>query len=503
MPQMGVSVAEGTIVAWHKQVGDPVREDETLCEISTDKIDSDLPAPASGTLLEILVDVEQTVEVGAVLARIATQSPAGEDGPELAPAAAPEPAIAGAPAAAPESAIAGAPTGTPESAIAGAPAATPEPAIAAARGEPRSPAPPTEHRHYSPVVLRIARREGIDLSQVPGSGRSGRVRKQDVLDFVHAGGSPDGNGNGNGPVHAHGSSPARAPEQRESPERPEPPQQRELPERPEPPQQRELPERPEPPQQRELPQRPEPPLHIESPYREPEAAQRSSETSPSDQPERLSRMRRSIAEHMVRSLSTAAHCTSIVEVDMSAIEAARAPLGLSYLPFIARCTIDALRAHPDLNATLEGETLTRHHSVDLGIAVSLQQDGLIVPVVRDAHELSHEGLARRIAELARRARSGELTADEVGGGSFTITNPGGYGTLASTPIINQPQVAILDLEAVVKRPVVVTDEAGRDSIAIRLMVYLCLSWDHRALDGAIAARFLSTLRAAAESWGRT
>jgi 2-oxoglutarate dehydrogenase E2 component (dihydrolipoamide succinyltransferase) len=169
---------------------------------------------------------------------------------------------------------------------------------------------------------------------------------------------------------------------------------------------------------------------------------------------------------------------------------------------VARCTIEALRAHPELNATLEGETLTRHRSVNLGVAVSLGEDGLIVPVVHDAQDLSHEGLAGRIAELARRARAGELSADDVRGGTFTITNPGGYGTLASTPIINQPQVAILDLEAVVKRPVVVTDDAGRDSIAIRPMAYLCLSWDHRALDGALAARFLSTLRARIESWGR-
>lgn len=212
-------------------------------------------------------------------------------------------------------------------------------------------------------------------------------------------------------------------------------------------------------------------------------------------------MRRSIAAHMVESLRTAAHCTSIAEADMSRIEAARRALGLTYLPFVARCAIDALRAHPDLNATLEGETLTRHASVHLGIAVSLGEEGLIVPVIHDAQELSHEGLATRIAELARRARAGELNADEVRGGTFTITNPGGYGTLASTPIINQPQVAILDLEAVVKRAVVLTDEQGRDSLAIRPMTNLCLSWDHRALDGALAARFLGAVRARIENWG--
>jgi 2-oxoglutarate dehydrogenase E2 component (dihydrolipoamide succinyltransferase) len=187
---------------------------------------------------------------------------------------------------------------------------------------------------------------------------------------------------------------------------------------------------------------------------------------------------------------------------MSAVQAARQALGLTYLPFIARCAIDALRAHPELNATLEGESLTVHRAVNLGIAVSLDREGLVVPVIHDAQDLSHEGLARRIAELARRARSGQLSPDDVRGGTFTITNPGAYGTLASTPIINQPQVAILDLEAVVKRAIVVTDGAGQDSIAIRPMTYLCLSWDHRALDGALAAQFLATLRARIESWGR-
>jgi len=326
------------------------------------------------------------------------------------------------------------------------------------RAEPTAAAGPENGagRHYSPVVLRIAAREGIDLTQVPGSGRGGRVRKQDVLAFLRRQSAPQGA-----------------------------------------------------------------PLHIESPYREEEPPPQAAEVSETaaagaahdappaapaqehgqgDVSEPLSRMRRSIAEHMVRSLHTAAHCTSITEADMSGVEAARRRLGLSYLPFVARCVIDALRAHPQLNATLEGQTLTRHHDVNLGIAVSLGEQGLMVPVVHRAHELSHEGLAERIADLARRARSGGLTPDEVRGGTFTITNPGGFGTLASTPIINQPQVAILDLEAVVKRAVVLTDDAGRDSIAIRPMTNLCLSWDHRALDGALAAGFLRTLRRRLEDW---
>jgi 2-oxoglutarate dehydrogenase E2 component (dihydrolipoamide succinyltransferase) len=430
MPQMGVSVAEGTVVVWHKQPGDWVQANETICEITTDKIDCEVPAPVSGRVVELLVEHEQTVPVGTPLARIATDALAGE----------PHPAEH-----LPEQPAANAPT--PAEVTSARPAVD-----ASSQSAGDAPA-----RHYSPVVQRIAHREGVDLAEVPGTGRGGRVRKQDVLAFVKNRAA----GNGNDPA----------------------------------------------------------PLHIESPYREDEPPAGAEEPG-SDQPqpasdqsrpgedpgepsERLSRMRRSIAAHMVESLHTAAHCTSIIEADMSRIEAARERLGLSYLPFVARCAVDALRAHPELNATLEGETLTRHRQVHLGIAVSLGADGLIVPVIHDAQDLSHEGLAKRIAELATRARAGELSADDVRGGTFTITNPGGYGTIASTPIINQPQVAILDLEAVVRRPVAVTDEQGGEAVAIRPMTNLCLSWDHRALDGALAAQFLAALRERIERWEST
>ena len=436
MPQMGVSVAEGTIVLWHKQPGDWVQADETICEITTDKIDSEVPSPASGRLLEILVEPEQTVPVGTPLARIATDAAAGEAHPaehiaadgaagEAHPAEHLVPDAAAGEAHPAEHLVPDAAAGDPPSAdpvAAEDPAGEPHPAepaeAAAHRGA--EDGPPPAARHYSPVVQRIAEREGVDLARVTGSGRGGRVRKQDVLAFVHAH-AREGNGNGNGSGNGSGGAP-------------------------------------------------ESPMHIESPYREetptaePAAALAGAATghaagaapdlapSPAPAGERLSRMRRSIAAHMVESLRTAAHCTSIIEADMSRIEAARRGSGLTYLPFVARCVVDALREHPDLNATLEGETLTRHDSVHLGIAVSLGSDGLIVPVVHDAQDLSHEGLAKRIADLARRARAGQLEADEVRGGTFTITNPGGFGTIASTPIINQPQVAILDLEAVVKRP---------------------------------------------------
>jgi 2-oxoglutarate dehydrogenase E2 component (dihydrolipoamide succinyltransferase) len=235
----------------------------------------------------------------------------------------------------------------------------------------------------------------------------------------------------------------------------------------------------------------QPPLHIESPYRpDPEPAPAPAVGAG----EGLSRMRRQIGQHMKRSLETAATCTTWIEVDMSRVEAARRQLGVTALAFVARATIDALREHPALNAWLEGERYTRVPDVNLGIAVSLGEDGLIVPVIHKAQELSVEGLAARIKDLARRARSRELTADDVRGGTFTITNPGQFGSIMATPIINQPQVGILDLEAVVKRPVVVTDADGNDSISIRPMTILGLSWDHRALDGALSAQFLATVK---------
>jgi pyruvate/2-oxoglutarate dehydrogenase complex dihydrolipoamide acyltransferase (E2) component len=380
MPQIGASVAEGTIVEWHKRVGDWVERDEVIVEISTDKVETEVPSPASGRVAEILVEVAETVDVGVVLARLDVGARPGV-------------------------------------------AHVDETEQKAEGRKQKAGAPPV-----TPVVRRMAAEHGIDLAELTGSGRNGRVTKRDVLAFL---------------------------EQAPKPE-------------------------------------PEPVLHIESPYVEEEAESRKQKAVSVDGVP-LSPMRRSIAEHMVRSLQTAAHCTTVVEADMSAVEAARGRL--SYLPFVARATIAALREHPQLNATLEGDLLHVHEEINLGIAVALGDDGLIVPVVRDAHELSHEGLAKRIADLAERARTKRLSPDETRGGTFTITNPGRYGALLATPIINQPQVAILDLEAVVKRPVVVGD-----AIAIRPMTYLCMSWDHRALDGVLAARFLGSVKSHLESF---
>jgi pyruvate/2-oxoglutarate dehydrogenase complex dihydrolipoamide acyltransferase (E2) component len=383
MPQMGVSVAEGTIVEWKKRVGDWIEADETIVEISTDKVETEVPSPANGRVVEVLVEVGSTVDVGTVLARIDTAARPGEPHVDEHP---------------------------DESAVGGRLSAGAE-----------HPAP------ISPVVRRIAAEHHIDLDKVQGTGRRGRVTKKDVLAYMKNG---------------H-----------------------------------------------------EAPLHTESPYtEEPSPLPTADCRLPTQSGEPLSIMRRQIGEHMRRSLDTAAHCTTVVEADMSRIESARGQL--SYLPFVARATIAALREFPMLNATLEGDRLTVHEEVNLGIAVSLGEEGLIVPVVHNAHELSHEGLAARIKDLASRARAKQLKPEEVQGGTFTITNPGAFGALLATPIINQPQVAILDLEAVVKRPVVV----GGDSIGIRPMTYLCMSWDHRALDGALAAQFLSSVRRHIEEW---
>jgi pyruvate/2-oxoglutarate dehydrogenase complex dihydrolipoamide acyltransferase (E2) component len=412
MPQMGVSVAEGTIVAWRVGVGDAIEAEQTICEISTDKIDTEVPSPVSGVVAEILVDVDATVDVGTVLARVA-----GPGGPPA------DTNGAGAPAAAP---------------AAPAPAA-PAPAVPAVSTASSSDTPRERSagRRYSPVVMRIAAEHDIDLAGVTGTGRGGRVRKQDVLALVKA--------NGHGDGAAAGS---------------------------------------------------DPPLHIESPYRpDPVPAPTAGGASGADGGDGgLSRMRRQIGQHMKRSLETAATCTTWIEVDMSRVERERARLRVTALAFVARAVVVALREYPALNAWLEDDRYTRVDDVNLGIAVSLGDDGLIVPVIHGAHELSEEGLAARIRDLARRARARELTADEVRGGTFTITNPGQYGSIMATPIINLPQVGILDLEAVVKRPVVITDADGNDSIAIRPMTILGLSWDHRALDGALSAQFLAAVK---------
>ena len=374
LPAMGTSITEGTLIGWSKAVGDPVAADETLCEVSTDKVDTECPAPASGVVAEILVEAGETVDVGTVIARLAVEDAA---------------------------------------------------VVAAA---------PENGRRYSPVVRRMADAHGLDLSQIPGTGLDGRVTKRDV--------------------EAH----MRAPEDR--------------------------------------------PLHSESPYRpdpEPAAPPVAAPDGLGGVAAPLSRMRQAIGTAMRRSQETAATCHTVVECDMSRVEARRRELGITALPLVARAVVETLRDFPELNATLDGTTITRFERVHVGIAVSLGADGLIVPVIRDAQDLSAEGLAGRIKDVARRARAKQLEPDEVQGATFTITNPGAAGAVFATPIINVPQVAILDLEAIVRRPVVITDADGNESIAIRPMVNLILGWDHRALDGIYAAQFLTALRRRLES----
>jgi pyruvate/2-oxoglutarate dehydrogenase complex dihydrolipoamide acyltransferase (E2) component len=295
-------------------------------------------------------------------------------------------------------------------------------------------------------VQRIADEHGVDLDEVQGTGRDGRVQKKDVMAVVAArsGGRTSATRGADADLS-------------------------------------------------------EPTLHIESPYRPGAGASGSGPyTPPEGRP--LSRMRQAIGVHMKRSQETAATCTTWIEVDVSRIEIARKKLAITALPLIARCTIGALVEFPLLNAWLEGDVHTVHEQVNLGIAVALGEDGLIVPVVRGAQDLSPEGLSRRIRDLARRARSRQLSPDDVHGATFTITNPGQFGSMMATPVIAQPQVAILDVEAITKRPVVVTDQFGEDAIAIRPMVILGLSWDHRALDGALAARFLASVKKRVEGY---
>src|SRR4051812_45501780 len=428
MPQMGVSVAEGTVVEWKKQVGDWVEADEIIASISTDKIDTDVESPATGRLAEIIVDVGDTVDVGTVMARIATDARPGE----------------------PHQSENGTGTGEATAALEAPGEAgelsgdTTEEHSGTAQRIPRG----DGAKRYSPVVMRMAAEHNLDLAQIEGTGRGGRVSKKDVLAFLESGEQP--------------------------------------------------------------------PMHIESPYRPDEPAvkrkpkprlQRIEELPPREEPvpvgggQPLSRMRQAIGSRMVQSLQTAATCTTIAEADMTRIEVARKAAKMSYLPFQARATIETLLEFPALNATLEGDQHTVYSdAVHLGIAVSLGEGGLIVPVIHDAQDLSVEGLSKRIKDLATRARANQLGPDEVRGGTFTITNPGPFGSIMATPVINLPQVGILDTESVVKRPVVVTDEFGNDSIAIRSMTYLCMSWDHRALDGALAAQFLASLRKKLESW---
>ena len=453
MPQMGESIAEGTVSRWIKKVGDKVERDEPLLEISTDKVDAEIPSPASGTLTEIVVQEGATVAVNSVVARIAADgesaqpSPAPPAHPAAAPAPPPQPA-----AAAPATPPAAPPSEPP-------PAAAPKPQEAAPPPPPQSPPPaassqpPADDENVaslderrrtksSPLVRKIARENNIDISQLQGTGISGRVTKSDILDYLQQPGET-----------------TSAPQPAPAPGAPKPAA---------------------------------PPVQPR--------------TGESIRLEPLSVMRKKIAQHMIQSKQTSAHVTTVFEFDFSAIEKLRRQnkesygergVKLTYLPFIMQAIIAGLREFPIINASMDENNVIYHRDLNIGIAVALEW-GLIVPVVKNADEKNILGLARVINDLGERARTKKLSPDEVQGGTFTITNPGIYGGLFGTPIINQPQVAILGVGGVKKRPVVIESKDG-DSIAIRSMCIMSLTFDHRLIDGAIADQFMARVRAIIES----
>ena len=426
MPQMGESIAEGTLTRWFKQPGDDIKRDEPLFEISTDKVDAEIPSPADGILKEIMVQEGTTVEVNTVVAVLASPSDNGESA-----AAAMETAREEAPPAAARA---------PEAEA--TPAAAPKEAPAAAAP---SAAGDLKKTRSSPLVRRIAREHGIaDLAAIAGTGIDGRVTKSDILAYIDNGGAA-------APAAA-GARPAAAPA---------------------------------------------------APAFDPLPVLNLPRTNVMAEP--MNNMRKKIAAHMVHSRRISAHVHSVFEADVTKIVSLRERnkrafqerhgAKLTYMTFFVKATVDALLEFPWLNASLDGDEVLVHKSVNMGIAVALE-NGLIVPVVRNAEELNLVGLQKRITDLANRARSKGLLPDEVQGGTFTITNPGQFGGLFGIPIINQPQVAILGLGGIQKRPVVVDG----DAIAVRSMVYMCISYDHRLVDGALADRFMAKLKSNLESW---
>ena len=477
MPQMGVSVSEGTITKWLKSEGEHVARDESLLEISTDKVDTEVPSPGEGIVAQILVQEGETVEVGTVLAVIAPEgSESTAAAPAAAPEAPPEPATQDAAdaseAAATETAEPTAPTPPP------APAA-PAPAAAPASGNGRT--------FVSPVVARIASEHGVDPNTVQGTGTGGRVTKKDILAFVESGaGAP-------APPTATPAPPAEQPPAAEL-QVPAPPAAEVAP--------------------TPAPSQAPPPPPAPAPVAQAQPERPAEEPVAGESFEPMSAMRKGIAEHMRRSLDTSAHVTSAIEVDMSKVVAIRKKLkkeyedaygvNPTYLSFVARATVETLREYPWINGEIRGDKIVTRNFVNLGFAVELADGkGLIVPVLKHTEGLNLLGLARGVTDIAKRARDKKLMPDDVQGGTFTITNPGGYGTFHGTPVISQPQAGILGTYAVVKRPWVVTDELGQDVIAIRPIMNLTLTYDHRLVDGALAGRFLHALREKLESWGES
>jgi pyruvate dehydrogenase E2 component (dihydrolipoamide acetyltransferase) len=429
MPALGESVSEGTVTRWLKNVGDDVAADEPLLEVSTDKVDTEIPSPVSGKLLSIDVEIDSTVAVGARLAMIGSSS------------ATPKPAapVTQAPPAPKPAPPASAPTQQPPAPAQQAPA--PAQSAPAAPAAPAFAAQESDGDSYvTPLVRKLAAENGIDLSTITGTGVGGRIRKQDVLEAAAR----------KSAAPTTTASPAPAPA-----------------------------------------------------AKAPAAKATEATSALRGTTEKMSRLRQVIATRMVESLQTTAQLTTVIEVDLTKVARLRdrakksfeerEGVKLTFLPFIAVAVVDALKQHPKLNASVEGDQVTYHGAEHLAVAVDTER-GLLVPVVRDAGDLNMAGLARKIADVAARTRENKITPDELSGGTFTITNTGSRGALFDTPIVNQPQVAILGTGAIVKRPVVVADVDGGETIAVRSMMYLALSYDHRLVDGADAARFLTTLK---------
>ncbi|SDP45708.1 2-oxoglutarate dehydrogenase E2 component [Klenkia soli] len=467
MPALGESVTEGTVTRWLKAEGDTVEVDEPLLEVSTDKVDTEIPSPAAGTLTTILVAEDETVDVGAQLAIIgggsggsapAQQAPAQQAPAEPAPAKQEQPAQEQ-PAqeqtgptpteAETDNSTPGGDYGSSGALPAGSPTSQPAPQVAPQASAPKAaPAAPTGDgggAYVTPLVRRLAAEHEVDLSALSGTGVGGRIRKQDVLAAAEK------------PAEAPAAAPAPAATPNAAPAA------------------------------KAAPAVPAP------------------DTKLRGRTEKLSRLRSVIAKRMVESLQVSAQLTTVVEVDVTRIAqlrtqvkndfAAREGVKLSFLPFFAKAAVEALKAHPTVNSSLDMEagTVTYHDAENLGVAVDTER-GLLVPVIQGAGDLSIAGIARKIADLAERTRTNKVTPDELGGGTFTLTNTGSRGALFDTPIINQPQVAILGTGSVVKRAVVVQDAELGEVVAVRSMVYLALSYDHRIVDGADAARFLTTVK---------
>ena len=455
LPQLGETVTEGTITRWFKKVGDTVSADEPLFEVSTDKVDTEVPSPISGTLTEIRVAEGDTVPVGTVIAVV------GAAGAAPAPTSAPAP-VAAAPApvaVAPTPVVAPAPAPAPAPVVV-APAPAPAPAVAA-------PAPvATSNKLLSPVVRRLVAEHGIDVNALVGSGPGGRITREDVLDHIDRTGlKATPVATAPSPVVAAPAPVAAAPATALANA---------------------------------------PVAAAPAPVARPAVV-----SSDREQVIALSKIRKLTGSHMIMSKSTSPHAFSVVEVDYANVDRARSAIkdswkagegfSLTYLPFISRAVVDALREFPHLNASIDGDNLVVHGYVDLGIAVDLDYTGLLVPVVRNADGKRIRAIAREINDLASRARNRKLLPDEIQGGTFTISNNGSAGSVLTMPIINQPQVAILSTDAIVRKPVVVTAADGSESIAIHPVGNLSMSWDHRAFDGAYSGRFLARVKQILES----